>query len=717
MERIIGGKTYITLLAKTKEEKKNFRLGVSGKMILNIAIPIAIILIILAIIITSMVVNTIRALQNKDIESQMDAVSSQVTQYFDPFFVSGQFISDRPSVQQIMAEMEQSPATYRFEMSPLYQQVLRDLQYADTVGGENVQGVWLAGVKNNQFIQSNGYVTDASFDITGRIWYQLLKQNPGENIMTPAYTELSTGNLVVTVAIPYNNAAGEMIGVVGLDLSLDTLKEYFSQIKIGENGYITLYDSSQNIIYHPDSTNLMKNLKDIPYSDNIKQPLENNQSSEVIKYQRDGKTYYGGTCFIERYYWTVLACMTGSEYMRQITMIFAILAIGFLLCIVITSLICLFRTRALVRPLRLIGQVAQKFAEGNLSSDIERQTNDEIGDLEEVFAHTQASLKRIISDIAYVLGEISNKNLTAQTSALYRGDFVQIQQSLHGITDAMKETMSQVRTAAGQVDAGANQVASGAQALAQGSTEQASSVQELSASASEISQKISYTAERAEHANEQSKFAGEKLGMCTDKMHDLVSAMGEIKQTSDTIRGIIKTIDDIAFQTNILALNAAVEAARAGAAGKGFAVVADEVRNLAGKSAEASKKTQELILNSIEAVNKGSLLASDTASVLEEASAYAEQFITAVMEISQNATKEAEAIAQITQGLNQVSSVVHTNSATAEESAAASEELSGQAAMMQSLISAFRIDETPSVEPIAKPASEMGFTSDYDLKY
>lgn len=705
------------LLAKTKEEKKHFRLGVSEKMILNIAIPIAIILIILAIIITSMVVNTIRALQNKDIESQMDAVSSQVTQYFDPFFVSGQFISDRPSVRQIMAQMEQSPATYRFEMSPLYQQVLRDLQYADTVGGETVQGVWLAGVKNNQFIQSNGYVTDASFDITGRIWYQLLKQNPGENIMTPAYTELSTGNLVVTVAIPYNNAAGEMIGVVGLDLSLDTLKEYFSQIKIGENGYITLYDSSQNIIYHPDSTNLMKNLKDIPYSDNIKQPLENNRSSEVIKYQRDGKTYYGGTCFIERYYWTVLACMTGSEYMRQITMIFVILAIGFLLCIVITSLICLFRTRALVRPLRLIGQVAQKFAEGNLSSDIERQTNDEIGDLEEVFAHTQASLKRIISDIAYVLGEISNKNLTAQTSALYRGDFVQIQQSLHGITDAMKETMSQVRTAAGQVDAGANQVASGAQALAQGSTEQASSVQELSASASEISQKISYTAEQAEHANEQSKFAGEKLGMCTDKMHDLVSAMGEIKQTSDTIRGIIKTIDDIAFQTNILALNAAVEAARAGAAGKGFAVVADEVRNLAGKSAEASKKTQELILNSIEAVNKGSLLASDTASVLEEASAYAEQFITAVMEISQNATKEAEAIAQITQGLNQVSSVVHTNSATAEESAAASEELSGQAAMMQSLISAFRIDETPSVEPIAKPASEMGFTSDYDLKY
>lgn len=134
--------------------------------------------------------------------------------------------------------------------------------------------------------------------------------------------------------------------------------EYFSQIQIGENGYITVYDSAQNIIYHPDSTVLMSNLKDIQYSDNMKQLLENNQSSEVIKYQRNGTTYYGGTSFIELYHWTVLACLPGSEYMQQIMMIFAILAIGFLLCIVITSLICLFRTRALVKPLQLIGQVA-----------------------------------------------------------------------------------------------------------------------------------------------------------------------------------------------------------------------------------------------------------------------------------------------------------------------------------------------------------------------
>lgn len=548
-----------------------------------------------------------------------------------------------------------------------------------------------------------------------------MEQNPGVSILTPAYEDAATGNLVVTAATPYTDDSGNMIGIIGIDLSLDALMNYFSEIKIGENGYITVYDSDQNIIYHPDSSVLMSNLKDIQYSENMKELLENQQSSNVLKYQRGGNSYYGGTRFISLYHWTVLACMPSSEYMQETTAIFTILVVGFLLCIIITSLICMIRTRALVKPLQYIGQVAQKFAQGDLNSKIQRNANDEIGDLEEVFAHTQSGLKEIISDIAHVLGEISNKNLTAKTSAVYQGDFVQIKESLQGITSSMNETMSQVHMAASQVDAGANQVSSGAQALAQGSTEQASSIEELSGSATEISKKISHTAEQANHANDQVKLAGEKLEESTQKMHQLVSAMGEIKQTSDVIQGIIKTIDDIAFQTNILALNAAVEAARAGSAGKGFAVVADEVRSLAGKSAEASQKTQELILNSIEAVNKGSELAGDAANALEETAVFANQAVASVLEISQNASEEARAVTQITRGLDQVSAVVQTNSATAEESAAASEELSGQATMMQALISTFKIEENPSSGNVSfadqAPLEDTDFTSGFYNKY
>ena len=672
-------------------QRRNYRLGVSGKMILNVAVPTAVILLLLAVIVTVSVINTVWGLKNTDIENQMEAVSNQVTQYFDPYFVSAEFVADRTSVKEIFAEMERSPATYKFEESDLFQSVMRDLQYAGTASGEAVQSVWIAGVNNNQMIQSDGYITDASFDITQRVWYQLLEQNPGVSILTPAYEDASTGKLIVTAAMPYTDESGTLVGVIGIDLSLDNLVEFFSQITIGEQGYITVYDSNQNIIYHPDNSALMTNLRDVQYSDNMKKLLENQESSKVVNYQRDTTNFYGGTRFIELYHWTVLACMPGSEYMQETTSIFLILVVGFVLCIVITALICLFRTKALVKPLQTIGRVAANVEKGNLDTEIRRSTNDEIGDLEDTFAAMQTNLKNIIADIATVLKGISNKDLTVKTRAEYHGDFVSIRDSLQGITVAMNDTMSQVREAAAQVDAGSTQVSNGAQALAQGTTEQASSVEELSATAQEISDKINNTADRADLAKKQTLAAKDSLDRSSSKMQELVKAMNQIQSTSGQIQGIIKTIDDIAFQTNILALNAAVEAARAGTAGKGFAVVADEVRSLAGKSAEASQSTQELIRASIEAVEKGNVLVEDTAKDMEETAANASLVMESIVEIAQDAIQEADAVKNITKGLEQISSVVQTNSATAEESAASSEELSGQASILESLMTQFKL--------------------------
>ena len=260
-------------------------------------------------------------------------------------------------------------------------------------------------------------------------------------------------------------------------------------------------------------------------------------------------------------------------------------------------------------------------------------------------------------------------------------------------------------------------MASGAQILSQCATEQASSIEQLAAAVQGVSREIGENARRTEEASSHGRTAGEHLNQSREKMRELVAAMAEIKETSAEIQGIIKTIDDIAFQTNILALNAAVEAARAGMAGKGFAVVADEVRSLAGKSAEASQSTQQMIQKSIHAVENGSNLAASTEQMLEETAQYANEIIETIGGIAGASAQQAKEITQITQGLDEISSVVQTNSATAEESAAASEELTGQATLLKDLTRRFRLSNHPMEEPERVPDRTYDSPADSYEKY
>lgn len=358
--------------------------------------------------------------------------------------------------------------------------------------------------------------------------------------------------------------------------------------------------------------------------------------------------------------------------------------------------VCGAIVRSLTKPIREIEHAAVQMSEGHLDVEIAYQSKDELGNLADRIRVLTGTLRTIINDEAHLLSEMSKGNFAIRTACedRYVGGFREVILSVREINRSLSSTLSQINEAANQVSSGSEQVSSGAQALSQGATEQASSIQELATTIGDISTQVNENAERAQHASTLADTAGQEMQQSADQMREMMAAMTDISDSSNEIGKIIKTIEDIAFQTNILALNAAVEAARAGAAGKGFAVVADEVRSLANKSQEASKNTAVLIENSLKAVQNGLSIAEKASRSMISTMESAKEVTQIVTGISGASVVQARSIEQVTQGVDQISGVVQTNSATAEQSAAASEELSGQAQMLRNLVGRFRLQDT-----------------------
>lgn len=378
------------------------------------------------------------------------------------------------------------------------------------------------------------------------------------------------------------------------------------------------------------------------------------------------------------------------------TAIFSMAAI--ILVIILVGVFFSFVIVRLIKtPISEIENAALRMAEGDLDVEISYTSKDELGVLAEQVRRLIHKLQMIIDDENKFLAKMAAGDFTVDSicEEEYTGGFHPVLVSFRGIAEKLNDTMLQISQSSAQVASGSEQVSNGAQALSQGATEQASSVQELADAISKISDKVSQNADNARQANKTAGDVSEEMNVSNEKMQHMIQAMGDISNCSSEISKIIKTIEDIAFQTNILALNAAVEAARAGAAGKGFAVVADEVRNLASKSAEASKNTAALIENSLKAVENGTQIADETAQSLLQAVNNVKEMTVIIGQISEASSNQADSISQITMGIDQISSVVQTNSATAEESAAASEELFSQSQLMKNLVGRFKLKNSP----------------------
>ena len=347
--------------------------------------------------------------------------------------------------------------------------------------------------------------------------------------------------------------------------------------------------------------------------------------------------------------------------------------------------------KRIISPIYILLESAEKIEQGNLEEEIPYASRDEFGELADSFRQMQASLKDVIMDVKANLERMGGNDFCVDIHADYRGEFEMIRESMEAISDHLSMALSRINESADQVAVGSDQVAAGAQMLSQGATEQASSVEELAATINELTSHVTQNADSASNASRTAEKVKDYAVESGRRMAEMLEAISNISDRSKEIGKIIKTIEDIAFQTNILALNAAVEAARAGEAGKGFAVVADEVRNLAGKSAEASNNTAEMIKESLKAVENGAVIADETAQSLKNVVEGVQGITQAIEDISASSGEQASSLSQVTIGIDQISSVVQTTSATAEESAASSEELSDQARKLKELVGQFRL--------------------------
>lgn len=374
---------------------------------------------------------------------------------------------------------------------------------------------------------------------------------------------------------------------------------------------------------------------------------------------------------------------------EQLERVMVITELALIAVAVVAIIVAIFYAIVLIKnitiPVKKLVVAAGKLAKGDVDVDCQKLNNDDLGELMDEFAEMVADIKVQ----AQIADTVAKGDLTVQVNP--RSDKDILGTALYRLVKDNNEILGNIKESTMQVTVGSEQVASASQSLAQGATEQASALQQVTASMDEIAERTKQNASQASQADELAHSVRTMAISGNDQMKSMISAMNDINESSETISKVIKTIDDIAFQTNILALNAAVEAARAGVHGKGFAVVAEEVRNLAAKSASAASETESMIEDSINKVNHGTKIAEGTAKALDEIVVSIEKVVNLISTIATASNDQATAVSQVDQAIGQVSQVVQTNSATSEQCAAASEELSNQAAMLRSMMANYKL--------------------------
>lgn len=537
------------------------------------------------------------------------------------------------------------------------------------------------------------FVPGPDFNALEKSWYQDGVESE-EFILGDVYFDEDSQSYVVGASGMLKDGNGAVRGVAAADVYLDSISNIVSNIQIEDTGGIFLVDTrTDTIIGHRDEALVGKKISEAgglcAYA------------GEQIQAGNTGISLYGNTYIeiaeVAGSSWTAVAYVSRAEVLSELYGLTKTMVTVSVIAILALTLIVVLQIRRIIgRPVREMSRAATRIAQGDLNQVINYRSRDELGVLADNFNKITVRLRdyiKYINEVSDTLREIARGNLAFELENDYIGEFAKIKESLEEIAVELNIVIGQMRTSSRDVAAGAAQVSNSAVNLSQGSTQQAAEVEALAGHIGEVSESVQKVAQGAQKASGISREVREGLLESNTKMQNMTEVIQKISEKSNAINKIVKTIDDIAFQTNILALNAAVEAARAGEAGKGFAVVAEEVRTLAGKSAEAAQETAELLGETISSMEEGVSTAEDTADSMLAAAGLAEEMDSLIGGIADYTKRQTATAEEISHGVDQISLVVQNNVDSAESSAAASEELSSQADALKDLVSKFHLKD------------------------
>ena len=473
------------------------------------------------------------------------ATANQLTGFLEQYTKSVEQLAANPEIKQVMRETK---AGGNISQAAQKEAVLNNLANIAASDSDNVMAVWISDLDASSFLQSDGLTNEEDWDITGRSWYSCIETK--QTILTEPYVDSTNGKMVLSAAAPvYDDVTGDILGAVGMDITLDQMTKLMSEYKIGRKGYILLLSGDGMIVYHPQNDMIQQNIKDINISENAVKAAASNKNV-FLRFKTDGTPKYGFLQHAGDTGYIVLSSLPSSEYYATLFAMVLALILIFAGGIALIAFSIRKSSASLTRPIMDLNHTAQQLAAGDLDVTLHITSQDEIGELGQSIQKTVSRLKEYIvyiDETAEVLSQVADGNLNISLKNDYAGEFQKIKTALLNISDSMNQVMVGINESSQHVSVGASELASASQILAEGAEQQAASIEQLTATTATVAEQVDNSRREAEASAKATEQAAAVIEENQEKMKQMMNAMDKIHETSQQVVGIIQTIEDKAL--------------------------------------------------------------------------------------------------------------------------------------------------------------------------